>query len=48
MLSLLLKTAPLSGQAPHLPRDAPREVSAPLWQVTNFTYFAYGGAPRPA
>ena len=35
MLSLLLKMAPLAGRAPHRLINAPREVSAPLWPVTN-------------
>ena len=49
MLSLLLKTAPLAGRVPHWLMNAPREnVSAPLWTVTNFIYFAYNCASRLA
>ena len=41
MLSLLLKTAPLSGQMPNQLMNAPRnQVSAPLSPEINFTFFA--------
>ena len=47
MLSLLFKTAPLAGQAPHRLMNEPRnQVTALLSPETSFTFLAYNGVPR--